>query len=311
MVIIKGNIRELKPLKEPVALTLGNFDGVHRGHVHLLGILREKAHHRGLKTALLTFAPHPCSLLENPHFKPLQTETMKMKHLKKQGVDYVVVQDFDRVFSDVSKENFLDQYLMFFFELRFLLFGYDFSFGRKGEGDFDFARHFFKTRSVEIYKSGTFGEGDDIVSSSKIRDLLAGGEIEKANQKLGYSFSLEGKVVKGKALGKELGFPTANLEEIPCLIPGQGVYAGWVDLFDEKKLAVMNIGQCPSIQDQGKISVECHIPDFHGHLYNQKLCFCFAGKLRDEKKFLNWDDLKNQIRQDVNQARRIVNPHFS
>ena len=142
MTVIKGNIRELKPLNKPVALTLGNFDGVHRGHIHLLQTLKKKAQSEHLKTAVLTFNPHPYSLLGQSHFKPLQTETVKIKHLENQGVDYVVIQNFDRSFSNVSKEDFLNKYIMHFFELRFLLFGYDFSFGRKGEGNFDFTKHF-------------------------------------------------------------------------------------------------------------------------------------------------------------------------
>ena len=112
-------------------------------------------------------------------------------------------------------------------------------------------------------------------------------------------------MVKGKSLGKKLGFPTANLEEISCLIPSQGVYAGWTDFSDKRKLALMNIGKNPSVQGQGKISLECHIPDFCGNLYNQRLCFYFEKKLRDEKNFLNWDDLKNQIRKDVEEARKL------
>ena len=210
MIVIKGNIRELEPLTEPVALTLGNFDGVHKGHIHLLQILREKAHDQGLKMVVMTFDPHPHSLLGNSHFKPLQTETMKMKHLEKQGVDCVVIQNFDRLFSDVSKEDFLSQYLMSFFELRFLLFGYDFSFGRKGEGDFDFTGHFLKNRNIGIYQSRAFREDGEVVSSSKIRDLLTGGKIEKAKQETWLFIFCGGKGGQGEVFGEKIGFSNSQ-----------------------------------------------------------------------------------------------------
>ena len=307
MTIIKGNIKELKPLHEPVALTFGNFDGVHKGHIHLFRILKEKAQNKNLKTAVLTFDPHPNSLFEKSGFKPLQTETGKIKHLENQGMDYIVIQNFDRTFSHVSKEDFLKEYLTIFFKLRFLLFGYNLFFGRKGEGDFDFTRHFLKNRNIEAHQTTALNEDNEIISSSKIRYLLLKGEIEKANRKLGYSFSVEGKVVKGKSFGKTLGFPTANLEEIFCLTPSQGVYAGWVKLSNKKRPAVMNIGKNPSVREDGIFSLECHIPGFHGNLYDKKLCFNFEKKLRDEKKFSNLDELKNQIRKDVDEAKKIFN----
>ena len=323
MVLIEGNIATLDSLPEPVALTVGSFDGVHRGHVHLLQTLKKEAAHRNLKTAVLTFDPHPNSLLENSQFKALQTKSMRLEHLRRQAVDYLVVQDFSKAFSVISREDFLRQYLLRFFSLRFVLFGYDFRFGWKGQGDFDFANLFFKNRGIGIDQARAFREKDEILSSSKIRDLLSKGKIEEANQFLGYPFSLEGTVVKGQLMGRKLGFPTANLEEVCVLVPGQGVYAGWVFLEGQKRLAVMNIGRRPTIQKTGnqnrvqserlqsivqeKIFLECHIPDFSGDLYNCKLCFTFARKLRNERKFSSLDELKNQIQKDVDEAKRALN----
>ena len=306
MIVIKGNISKLEPLTEPLALTVGNFDGVHRGHSYLLQSLKKEAYCRGVKTAILTFDPHPHSLLKTSSFKPLQTRTMKTKHLEKQNLDYLIIQNFDRKFSDVPKEDFLGQYLMNFFEIRFLLFGYDFYFGRKGEGNFDFAKRFLRDKNIECHQSGIFKKDGQIVSSSRIRDFLTRGEIEKANRNLGYPFSIEGKVVRGKSLGQKLGFPTANLQEVYNFIPRQGVYAGWANWANEKRLAVMNIGLCPSIREQKEISLECHIPNFCGNLYNQKFRFHFIKKLRDEKKFPSLNELKNQIKQDLEEVQKMV-----
>ena len=322
MVLIKGDIATLDSLPEPVALTVGSFDGVHRGHVHLLQTLKKEAAHRNLKTAVLTFDPHPNSLLENSQFKALQTKQMRLEHLQRQAVDYLVVQDFSKTFSGISREDFLRQYLLRFFLLRFVLFGYDFRFGWKGQGDFDFANLFFKNRGIEIHQVRAFREKNEILSSSKIRDLLSKGKIKEANQFLGYPFSLEGRVVKGQLMGRKLGFPTANLEEVSVLVPGHGVYAGWVFVEDQKRLALMNIGRRPTIRGtenqnrvrsegmqsivQKEIFLECHIPDFSGDLYNRRLCFAFARKLRNERKFSSLDELKRQIQRDVEEAKRVL-----
>ena len=308
MLVIKGNIQRLRPLSVPVALTVGNFDGVHRGHTDLLQSLKKTAFNRGLKTALLSFEPHPQSLLDNPSFKPIQTENMKIRELEKQGLDFLVIQNFDKKFASVSKKDFLTQYLLIFFNIHFFLFGYDFCFGRKGKGDFDFTKNFLKNKKeIGLEKARAFETEQGIVSSSKIRNLLNQGQVEKANENLGRPFSLEGKVTRGRSLGKKLGYPTANLKNISCLIPSPGVYAGWVILNDKKRPAVMNIGQRPSIQEQKKeISSECHIINFCGNLYDQKLCFYFIKKLRDEKKFSNLDNLKKQIKKDVLEAAKIL-----
>ena len=220
MLVIKGNIQKLRPLSLPVALTVGNFDGVHRGHSQLIQSLKKKAGSRKLKTALLSFEPHPQSLLDNPSFRPLQTEDMKIRELKKQGLDFFVVQNFDKNFASVSKQSFLTQYLLTFFNIHFFLFGYDFCFGRRGEGNFDFTKNFLKNKEIELEKAKIFKTKQGIVSSSKIRDLINRGQIEKANENLGTPICPGGEGYQRKGFGKTAGLSYGQfkkyLQSDPC-----------------------------------------------------------------------------------------------
>lgn len=311
MIVFEGCMQKMSPLEEPVALTIGNFDGVHLGHVGLISQLQALAKKRGVKTGVLTFHPHPSEIIDKQKSLGfLQTQEAKRRSLEKLGVDYLVVQDFSRSFADVSREDFLRQYVMPFFQPKIFLLGYDFKFGQAGRGNFDFAKNFLP--DVEVYQGQRFcDELGETVSSSNIRKALLRGDIQSANRGLGALYKIQGVVQSGQALGRDLGFPTANMGKIETLIPGKGVYAGFAYVDSRKEKAVLNIGTRPTIKRAKGLSCECHMLNFSGNIYDQKIQFEFVQRVRSEKRFLNLDDLKQQICKDVSVAQKILENHES
>ncbi len=292
----------MKPLAEPVALTIGNFDGVHRGHQYLLKHLASMAHKKNLRPAILCFEPHPDLVFETPGFQLLMTVDQKANHLRQCGVEFLVLQNFDRDFSKVSAQGFLCRYLASYFNIRYLLFGFDFRFGYQGEGSFLTAQDYFKNSNVVLEQEEPLLVGGDRVSSSSIRRHLCDGKVEQAMEALGRPYSLSGTVAEGQKLGRQLGFPTANLEEIQTQIPGFGVYHCSAECDGGLYTAVVNVGQRPTIQGTHP-TVEAHILEFSGDLYGKSLRLSFKKKIRDEKKFDNLDKLKKQIQNDIDSVK--------
>ncbi len=298
MEVISGHNNQLPALDGPLAITMGNFDGVHLGHQSLIGSLRKEASDRGLKTALLTFSPHPCDFFNLNEFSYLLTKEEKIKKIKEQGIDYLVIQKFDQAFASLSPQSFVDQYLLPYFSPRYILLGYDFSFGEGGKGDFSFLRDHLKSTSIEVAIGSAFQFEKEIVSSSIIRKKIQSGDIVGANALLSYKYLIKGVVEKGDEIGRQLGFPTANMGKIKTTIPANGVYWGWAIVDQVKYKAVLNIGIRPTISGKRQ-QVEAHLLDFSGDLYNEEIAFEFLGRLRDESKFSKREDLIAQIEKDI------------
>ncbi len=288
----------MKRLSAPVALTIGNFDGVHRGHQDMIRSLVDMAQKQQLQSAVLCFEPHPDIVFATPGFELLMNQSAKIEHLQALGVDHLIFQNFNADFAQVSAEDFLRQYLQSFFNLSLLFFGYDFRFGHQGEGDFAMAKQFFSKSNISVLQGEPLVENGHTLSSTWVRELLKSGQARQACQVLGRPYQLSGIVEEGKRLGRTLGFPTANLGQIQTLIPGRGVYHCRINWGEKSLWSVVNIGERPTVAGD-KITVEAHILDFSGDLYGQSVDLLFFRKIRDEKKFENLDRLKEQIEKDI------------
>lgn len=292
----------------PVALTIGNFDGVHLGHRRVIQTLKEFSD--GLPLLALTFAPHPSHILfpsnGKPSVIPLRERVDLLLGL---GVDTVVVQKFDAKFARLSADDFISRYLLQEFSLKKAVIGFDFCYGAGRLGDWSHfsqsASHFgFDAKRADV----VMVEGAP-VSSTRIRTAIHDLDFPLAEMLLGRSFALSGLVVRGDQRGRQIGFPTANLgleEELP-LLPPYGVYAVEVVLPGEQMIryGVMNCGVRPTIASGLRLQIETHILDYSGDLYGKKITFCVRKFIRTEMKFSGLEQLKEQIQSDVGAARNF------
>ncbi|HAM11604.1 MAG: riboflavin biosynthesis protein RibF [Bacteroidetes bacterium GWE2_41_25] len=283
-------------------VTLGIFDGVHRGHMVLIDCLIKRAKETGGESVVITFSPHPRLVLERDHLNLtfLTTPDEKKDLLEKAGIDHLVIIDFSREFSRMHACDFVKDILADRIGTKYLIVGHDHHFGRNGEGDFDTIRqcsglHDFRLEKVQ----GLQTEGGTI-SSSLIRDALLSGRLDNANKLLGYEYSLTGTIVEGKKIGRSIGFPTANIRpEIHKLIPGNGVYAVEVITDDGSYPGMLSIGTNPTINKENGIrSIEVNILNFDRDIYGNNLTVIFRKRLRDEFKFDNVEQLAFQMSRD-------------
>jgi len=295
-------------LRQETILTIGAFDGVHRGHQALIKGVVERARATDRLAAVITFHPHPAKALA-PQRAPryLTTPGEKMALLEGLGVDLTVLLPFDRQVAAMSARDFMAM-VSRHLRVRELWVGPDFGLGRNREGDVERLRELGQDLGYDLTIVEPVGvnEGSQAFSSSRIRELLAQGRVEETSWQLGRYFSLSGEVVTGARRGHKLGFPTANLEVRPeRAVPADGVYAVFALLGSERYLAVANVGVRPSF-DNGHRTVETHILDFDQDIYGCDLVVEFVARLRDERRFEHIDDLVTQIKQDSEAARQIL-----
>ena len=293
-------------MRKSVAVTIGFFDGVHRGHRYLLKQLEELASAGGLLPMAVTFDCHPRKVIQKD-FAPLllTTQEEKLALLSEAFCGEVAVLPFTPELSELTAKEFMQSVLRDRLHAELLLMGYDHHFGHGGGTQAEYEAWGQETRIKVCFANALDGEK---VSSSRIRNLISLGEMEKANSMLGYSYSLTGKVVGGKQIGRRMGFPTANLS-VPQqkLLPANGVYAVLVTMPDgANRGGMLCIGHRPTIEDEGEISVETHIFDFDGNLYGESISVHFIGKLRDEKHFDSLDGLQRQLALDATVAQSLI-----
>ena len=290
----------------PSAATIGFFDGVHRGHLCLIGQLRQEAQKRGVKSLLVTFDQHPRTVVSPGHVPTLLTTLEEKEQLLRQtGVDEIAVLPFTLELSRLTAREFMQQVLRDELNVQTLMLGYDHAFGHGGGSLNDYIRWGEET-GIEVLRAHELE--DAMVSSSKCRRLLEVGDVEAAAEMLGRSYSLNGEVVRGFHVGHELGFPTANLQpDEEKLIPAHGAYAVWVVLADGSRQAgMLNIGNRPTIGNGETVSVEVNLMDYEGDLYGQRLTVEFVSRLRDERRFASRNELMAQLAQDAETAKRIL-----
>ena len=287
--------------QRPVVATVGFFDGVHLGHRYLIERLKAKAQAVGLPSLLITFLPHPREVLHiDPTFRLLNTPDEKLALLETLGIDTCVILPFNRELADYSACDFLKEILGNRLMVKELLTGYDHRFGKDRADGFEQYEKYGEELGIKVSRAERFTLNGVAVSASKIRRRLAEGDVEQAKQMLGYLYSLEGIVVRGRQIGRTIGFPTANLQIIDQkkMLPAGGVYAVSVDVRGETRDGILNIGTRPTVEN-GALSVEAHILDFSEDIYGETVRIHFHRFIRPEKKFDSLQDLKQQIEADI------------
>jgi len=288
--------------KKPV-VTIGTFDGVHLGHQKVILRLQEIAKKHDGETVIFTFHTHP-RLVVSPNensLRLLTTLNEKINLFEKYGIDHLIIYTFDKDFSELSYSEFVEKILVEKIGTHCLVVGHDHKFGKNREGGFDYLKNCADKFKFEIERLDALLVEDDSVSSTRIRNALQNGDIDKANHYLGYQFTLHGKVVEGKQMGRKLGFPTANIEasDKHKIIPGYGVYAVKVELGGIGYNGMLNIGTRPTFNNNAdNRSIEVNIFDFDDDIYSKEITLSFVEKIRDEKKFDNIDFLVNQLGKD-------------
>lgn len=301
---------ELQPgvFRKP-AVTIGIFDGVHRGHVSLLAHLRNVALIANAETVVVTLWPHPRMVLfPDKPIKLLTTLGEKLSLLEKQAIDKVVLIDFDQNFAQIPAQEFISKGLVGKLNMSHLVLGYDNHFGHNKEGRVDVVKQEAEKWGFRVVQLPPVFHGEEVISSTNIRLYLELGNIEKANELLGYPFFLKGKVIEGNRLGRTLNFPTANLQtETYKMLPRVGVYAVWVKVGSDSYPGMMNIGFRPTIQPHLKEkTLEVHLIHFEGDLYGREITVNFVKRIRDEIKFPSIADLQQQLEIDRAAALKIL-----
>lgn len=300
---------DYKRIKDSV-VTIGTFDGVHIGHQKIISRLVDIAKTNDLQALVLTFFPHPRMVVQkDSDIKLINTIDEKAAQLQELGVDHLVVKEFTKSFSRLTALEYVRDVLVNKLKVKHIIVGYDHHFGRNRTATIDDLIEFGKFYDFEVTQIDAQEIGDVAVSSTKIRTALHEGKMKIANQFLGYDFMLTGIVVKGKGLGSNLNFPTANIhiEESYKLIPKEGVYLVQSNLNGHQTYGMMNIGKNPTVSQDNKTHIEVHFFDFDGDLYGKTLKIELLDHLRSEIKFPNIDALKEQLENDKSTAKQRIN----
>lgn len=294
---------------ENAVVTSGTFDGVHLGHQKILNRLKEVAADTSGESVVITFYPHPRSVIspDNKTINLLSTLDEKIELLEKNEINHLVIIPFTREFSELSSEEFIQKILIETIGTKTLVIGFDHRFGKNREGGFDYlkenkARYGFNIEEIPRHDLENVG-----ISSSKIRKALNEGDVPTADHFLGRNYSISGVIVKGKQLGRTIGFPTANIQvrEIAKLVPADGVYAVKVYYREEEFGGMLNIGNRPTVDGTFK-TIEVNIFDFDREIYGETLKVEFLQKIRNEQKFNGLDELKAQIAKDKETCLAII-----
>lgn len=307
MELIRG-IQNIRALHHGCVLTIGNFDGVHRGHQALLKHLKQEALQRGLPTVVMTFEPQPLEFFL-PEKAPARLTRLrdKIKYLAECGIDYLLCVKFDKQFAAQTPEEFVSSLLVNKLGVKFLAIGDDFRFGKNREGDFHFLQQAGARYGFEVANTESYCDKGLRISSTAVREALLNDDLVLAESLLGHPYSVCGRVVHGNELGRTIGFPTANIPMKRLVAPVKGVYAVDVYLSDNQSPlpGVANIGSRPTVKGKG-VQLEVHLIDVNMDLYGRRIDVVLRKKLRNEQRFASLDALKQQIADDVATARDFL-----
>ena len=306
------NIIETRNIPHAV-VTIGTFDGVHLGHQAIFNKMKSLAQAVGGQTVVVTFSPHPRQVLniDSSHLRFITTPEEKLLKFEEYGIDNVVIINFTKEFSRTPSEVFIKDYIINNIKPAYIVVGYDHHFGKNRMGDFSLLSDLKKKYDFKVERVAAQDVEHIAISSTKIRNALAVGNVKSANRLLGYAYSVTAEVVRGNEIGRTIGFPTANLE-LPkeyMLFNQGGVYACMVDYKGKTYKAMANIGHRPTIGDRAEddLLIEVNLFDFDGDLYGKEITVRFIDRIRDEVKFNGLPELKAQLEQDREQAFRILN----
>jgi riboflavin kinase/FMN adenylyltransferase len=292
-------------IKNPV-VTIGNFDGVHKGHQALFEMVRERAQALGGTSVVITFEPHPIKVMSPKKLRPLITMLEQKKELVAgQGIDILLLIKFTLAFSDISARDFVKEILVKKIGIKGIIVGYDYAFGHNREGNIQLLREMGKEFNFEVHEVAPVYAGETLVSSTSIRNLIIEGNVSEANRLLGRSYQIRGEVIEGKKRGGPLlGYATANIGLPEGLIPREGVYIITVELEGKLFEGLTNIGYNPTFKDKS-LSIETHIFGLSTTILHEQIKINFLRRLRDEIPFASAAELSQQIKEDIEEAQRF------
>lgn len=304
--IVVTRVEDIHEALSGVCLTIGNFDGVHMGHAKLLQRVRDRAAAASLVSVALTFDPHPRRVLLGNAAPPAITSTQhKLECIEAAGIQVAVVLPFTRELAAREPEDFVREVLVEGLLLKQLVIGYDYAFGKGRKGNFEMLSALGQKHGFGVERLDPVIINGAVVSSTRIRDMVQAGKVWDARPLLGRFHQVRGIVVHGQKRGRKLGFPTANLALRDELVPLTGVYAVWVEVEGTIRPGVANIGKNPTF-GEFEMSVEAHILDYKGKIYDQPIRVHFVQRIRSEKKFSGPEELIVRIREDIGLARMIL-----
>ena len=308
--IVAHSIAELHGVIETSVVTIGNFDGVHKGHQRLITLARERARARDATSVVVTFDPHPVRFFSDKKTPPFITLLpQKLELIAALGPEVTLVLPFDRTLAAMEPEEFVRTVLLDGLAMHDLIIGYDYAFGKNRKGDFELLSRLGERYGYDVERIDPVIVGGAVVSSTRIRDLVEAGRVWEASDLLGRFYQVAGTVIHGRKRGGDLlGFPTANLEPYDELVPKPGVYAVLVQTeppHGPLRHGVANIGVNPTFGENA-LSVEAHILDFKADLYGQAIRVHFVQRIRDERRFSGPDELKTRIAEDIRLGRQIL-----
>ena len=301
--IIYKNLNIKKKHKTSV-LAIGNFDGLHVGHQKVLKEARQKARKGKLKLGMITFEPVPTMFFNN-NIKNHRINSLNQKifFLKKIKLDFLIIINFNKKFSDLSSENFIKKILYKKLKSKYIFVSQNFKFGKKRFGNVKILQNFEKKYFYKTIITRPLKKNNITVSSSLIRKVISKGRVEEAEKLLGRPWCVEGEVIKGAQRGKKIGFPTCNIKLNPYTMPKLGVYSVWVQIGELKKRGIANVGYRPTFNGKNLL-LEVNIFGIKKNLYNKILRISFIKFIRAEKKFNNIKQLKNQIKKDISSTKK-------
>ena len=296
--IIYKNLNIKKEHRNSV-IAIGNFDGLHTGHQKVLKEARKKAKIKKLKFGLITFEPVP-TMFFNKNIKNhrINSQNQKIYFLKKNKLDFLIIINFNRSFSELSAEKFIKNILFKKLKSEYIFVSQNFKFGKKRLGDIETLRHYEKKYSYKTIVTVPYKEQNKIISSTLIRKIIQKGQIQKVERLLGRFWYVEGKVIKGEQRGRQIGFPTCNIKLNSYILPKLGVYSVGIQIDNLKKKGIANIGYRPTFNGKSLL-LEVNIFGLNKNLYKKILKVNFIKFIRAEKKFKNINQLKLQIKKDI------------
>ena len=303
------DLESVKQVKDTI-ITNGTFDGVHLGHQKVLKSIIQQAKETGLQSTVITFWPHPRFVLNpNTSFQLITTIEERIELLEQLGIDILVIIPFSTEFSQITAKDYIDSVLIKKLDVKKFVIGYDHRFGKNREGDFDFLANYGEAHGFEVKQITEKSINENTVSSTNIREAVVQGDMKTVRSFLGRPYTLSGTVVQGDKIGREIGYRTANIGNVDKrkLIPCKGVYAVIVQIKNGQHYAMLNIGTRPTVQHSDKLSIEAHIFDFEGEIYEDNITVLFIERIRGEQKFDSLDALREQLDHDKEKVMAVLN----
>tara|TARA_B100000767_G_C19757681_1_gene533741 strand:+ start:469 stop:1377 length:909 start_codon:yes stop_codon:yes gene_type:complete len=294
----------IKKIHNNSVIAIGNFDGLHLGHQKVLKQAKQKAKKNNSKFGLVTFEPIPTMFFkENIKNHRINSLNQKINYLKKLKLDFLIIINFNKSFSNISSEDFIKKILFKNIKCKYIFVSQNFRFGKKRNGDINTLRSLEKKYLYKTIVTSPYQKKNKIISSTLIRKIISKGNIEKANKLLGRAWSVEGEVIKGRQIGRKIGFPTCNIKLDDYILPRIGVYSVKVEYKNFKKKGIANLGYRPTFGGK-KLLLEVNIFGIKRNLYKKILKVSFIKLIRPEKKFKNINELKLQIEKDILKAKK-------